>query len=334
MRQIFFALVIVWVGVIPAQTIRFESAHATMGSQFYIVCYAPDSATAQSAVATAWARIDQMNATLSDYDAESELFRLNLRAGEVGWVPVSADLYHALKYGKRLARKTDGAFDPTVGPLSRVWRKAFNQGQLPDSAAIAGVLPRVGYEKLEIHPFGRKVRLTDAGMRVDPGAFVKGWAADEGLRILKEAGIEAALVDAGGDLALGAAPPGTAGWRVEISLPDPEGNPSAGIALLSHCGIATSGDAYRYLDVAGVRYSHLVDPKTGKGVTHAASVTALARNGLKADAFATALSVMPPDKALVFSQKNHIGACWTIREGDKVVYRENRIYRKIRLGSD
>ncbi len=299
-----------------------------MGSQFAIVCFAKDSLTARVVAGQAWQRIDEMNRILSDYDPESELSTFNYKAGNAGWQVVSKDLYHALDYGKKLAAESNGAFDPTVGPLSRVWRRAFNQSVLPSDSALAAARLLVDYQQLILRG-GKEARLNRPGMRVDPGAFVKGWAADEALSILKRAGISRALVDAGGDLALGDPPPGKRGWRIELPGLDANQQPTTKVIERANAGIATSGDAYRYLTVDGVRYSHLVDPKTGMGLTHLSSVTVIARNGLEADAYATALSVMSPEDAFYFSAKKHLPAQWIVREASGLKVRQNPLFAAI-----
>jgi FAD:protein FMN transferase len=272
--------------------VRYESAHRQMGTTFRMVCYTPDTLRAAKAASVVWARVDSLNARLSDYLPDSELNRLCATAGSARWVVVSHDLGDILRQSRRFSRESEGAFDVTVGPLTRLWRRARSLRELPDSARIETARAAVGWQYVHVRraffkPKKYRVRLDAAGTQLDLGGIAQGYAADECLRLLREAGMPHALVDAGGDIALGEAPPDApAGWR--ISIPTATGDTTL---HLRRCGITTSGASFRYLEHAGVRYSHIVNPRTGWGLTHGYLVTVLARDATTADAWATAISV-------------------------------------------
>lgn len=135
---------------------------------------------------------------------------------------------------------------------------------------------------------GKRVKLRQKGLQLDLGGIAQGYAADRCLQILRHYGITRALADAGGDIALGDAPPHTNGW--EISIPGPDSSRST--LVLHNCGITTSGAKYRFLEVDGIRYSHIIDPRTGWGLQTHTHVTVQAPLGVEADAWATALSVL------------------------------------------
>ena len=193
-----------------------------------------------------------------------------------------------------------GRFDVTIGPVVNLWRKARRRHALPDSTVLNEALGLVGYREVVVNERNRTVVLGQPGMRIDLGAIAKGYAADEALRLLREQGFSRALVDAGGDVVVGDAPPGRDGWRIEIEgIRDPEadvGNPRT--LLLANRAVATSGDAYRYVEIDGIRYSHIVDPETGLGLTTRSSVTVVARDCMTADSLATAVSVLGPDRGM------------------------------------
>lgn len=267
---------------------RYEFSHPQMGTVFRLVFYTEkDSATAQSIAKQVFDRVDTLNAIFSDYLPESELNRLSDKAGSGKKIQVSEPLWEILRLSKSYAKASKGAFDPTVGALTRLWRRARNLKEPPDSTRIAAALETVDYRSIRLYK-NRRVQLKLKGTRLDLGGIAQGYAADECLSILKAAGISIALADAGGDIALGAAPPGVKGWHIERITSDSIKE----TLVLANCGITTSGATYRYFEAAnGVRYSHIVDPRTGWGITQPRLVTVLAPNAVTADAWATALSV-------------------------------------------
>ena len=271
---------------------RYEYEQALMGTSFRIVLYASAESEAAQAAQAAFSRVGELNALLSDWDPESELSRLG-RASEAGaptaWIPLSEELYAVLEAAEEVSRASDGAFDVTVGPYVRLWRRARRQFELPSTERLERARTSVGHGFLELDPERRAARLLAADMRLDLGGIAKGYALDEALRVLRERGLGRALVDGGGDLLLGEPPPGKAGWRVAV-----EGQSSR--LVLSQCSLCTSGDVYQHVELDGVRYSHLVDPRTGGALTHQRQVSVIAASGMEADALASALSVMGQDE--------------------------------------
>ncbi len=283
---------------VRAQTLeRFEFEHGAMGTKFRVVLYAQHPADANRAAAAAFRRVDQLDATLSDYDPLSELSRLSNTAGADEWVSVGDDLWSVLLRSAHLATVTDGAFDVTVGPLTRLWRWANRRGVLPDEERIAYARAAVGHRLIQFDRSSHRVRLVAPGMRFDVGAIGKGFTADAALAVLTRSGISHALIDAGGDIVASHPPPGTPGWRVEIPKVHNDTVGSETI-WLSDGAVATSGDTYRYVEVDGVRYSHIVDPATGLGLTVRRITTVFAPTAVEADALASAISVLGPIKGI------------------------------------
>lgn len=274
----------------PLQRFAFEEPH--MGTPFRIVLYAPDSTTAHQAATAAFARVEALNQALSNYIPDSELMQLAATAGSGSAVPVSDDLWMVLEAAQRLAEETDGAFDVTIGPLAKLWRKAFRRKTMPETDALAEAKSRVGYRHMVLDAQHQTVTLQVYGMVLDLGGIAKGYAVDEALVVLKSFGITSALVDGGGDIALGDAPPGALGWHISIAALNASGALEEEQHLLANRAVATSGDTYRFLQVGNTRYSHLIDPNSGLGVTHQALVTVVASSGMEADALASVISVM------------------------------------------
>ena len=273
---------------------RVRVEQVQMGSPFVFTCYAPSEAVAKSACRDAGRRVKALTAALSDYHDGSELNRLC-----DGYVPgepvhVSADLARVLARAREVSAASGGAFDVTVGPLVKRWRRVRLQRTLPTPKELAALRERVDWRAVAVDEAAGTVTIGKPGVRLDLGGIAKGYAADEAGRVLRDHGITRFLIDAGGDLLAGDPPPGEAGWR--IGLPDardPDAPPTAFLTL-ANAAVATSGDAYKFTQIDGVRYSHLVDTRTGLGLTDRSTVTVVAPSGMTADAFASAVSVLGP----------------------------------------
>jgi len=276
---------------------RFTFTEPHMGTMFKIVFYAADEPTANRATKDAFQRIAALDAMMSDYRPSSELMQLCQKAGGAP-VSVSEPLFFVLARAQEVSRLSDGAFDVTVGPVVRLWRRARKTQQLPDPEKLARARSLVGYQNIRLNERERTVQLLKPGMQLDLGGIAKGYAADEGLRVLKEHGITRALVAAGGDIAVSGPPPDAEGWTIGIApLVDPNGKPSRYL-LLHDAAVSTSGDAEQYVEIDGKRYSHIVDPKTGIGLIGQQSVTVVARHGIMADSLTKVVSVLGPERGL------------------------------------
>lgn len=284
-----------------------------MGTLFRIVLYAPDADTARRTFTAAFARVEALDRTLSDYQADSELNRLGQSPPETA-IKVSDDLFIVLEASQKLAEETGGAFDVTLGPLIRLWREARRERRLPTADQIASARARSGYQKLSLNASTQTVTLHTAGMQLDVGGIAKGYAADAALTVLRQAGVPQALVAASGDLAIGDAPPGQPGWRVGVESPaTAQTGGFARILILQHAAVSTSGDSEQHVEIGGTRYSHIVDPVSGVGMTTRIGVTVVAPNGLWADGLDTAVSVLGAKRGLALVSRYH-GASAMITE--------------------
>lgn len=269
-----------------SQQARFEFAQVHMGMEVRLVLYAGESAQARSAAAAAFDRIRKLEDTMSDYRDESEVRRLVLRPGE--WVPVSPDLCAVLAEALALAERSDGAFDPTAGPLVTLWRQARRTGRLPSPESIGFARARVGWRLVELRPDRCTVRLSLSGMVLDLGGLAKGYILDRALETARANNVGRVLITAGGDIVAGEPPPGRAGWRIELDGASPEMRKRA--ATLANVALSTSGDGEQFAVINGVRYSHVVDPRTGWPLTNRRQSYVIARSGMVADGLATALT--------------------------------------------
>jgi thiamine biosynthesis lipoprotein len=296
-------------GLLAAVTLQpYEAVEPHMGTLFSIKLYAADERQAKEAFQAAFARIAQLDATLSDYRADSELSRVTMSGAPVH---VSADLYAVLSKGQWLAAQTDGAFDVTLGPLTHLWRESRRARALPSGEALKDALSRSGFRKMHLDASAHTVCFDVPGMQLDVGGIAKGYAADEALKVLGKLGIQSALVAASGDLAFSDAPPAEKGWKIAIdALRRP--------MLLANAAVSTSGSTEQNFMVGGVRYSHILDPRTGLGLTSDLTTTVIARRGIDADGMATALNVLGPVSGLAFIEKQPDAAA-VIAGGEKIL---------------
>jgi thiamine biosynthesis lipoprotein len=278
----------------PALT-RYAFTEPHMGTRFRILLYAADEEAARKASRAAFARIAALDACMSDYNPDSELMRLCAKAGGEP-VPVSDELFFVLSRAQEVSQKSEGAFDDTVGPVVRLWRRARRTLQMPDPDKLAHARSLVGYKNVRLDARAHTVQLLRPGMQLDLGGIAKGYAADEALAVLKQTGIDRALVAAGGDIATSGPPPGAEGWKVAIA-PLTDDPPDAGPWMLLRDGaVSTSGDAEQFVVIDGKRYSHIVDPRTGLGLVGRMSATVVAPSGITADSLTKVVAVLGPDK--------------------------------------
>lgn len=282
-----------WAAAAPPQ--RYESSQVHMGMDFRVVFYADDSQAANRAIEAVWRRIEALDQAFSDYHADSELMQAVAQASRGEPAPLGDDLWRVLERSQELSAQSDGAFDVTVGPLTRLWRRARRQRAAPDPAELDAARQSVDWRFLRLDQPHRSLSLERPGMRIDLGGIAVGYTVDEALRVLRDRGIPRALVDGSGDIAVGDPPPGAAGWRIELQTLDPAANRAV---MLSRCAITTASDAAQHVEIGGRRYSHVIDPRRGEPLTVSRSVTVIAPDCFTADGLDTALSVLDIEAGL------------------------------------
>ena len=282
---------------------RFEFGHPKMGTQFKLVIYTTSSNKAQYIANQCINRINQLNTILSDYEETSEISQLSATAGSGKKIKVSPELWTILKKSNFYAKKSDGAFDISIGPLSKLWRSMFRRSEVFNGVKINNAKAKVGFHKIKFHPFSRRVRLTQKGMRLDAGGIAKGFTVDEVVKIIRQNDVTQFLVDGGGDIYVGHPPPDQLGWQIKLFIENSQGEKQEKIVQLKNTAIASSGDTYRFLEWEGKRYSHIIDPRTGYGVIDKKIVTVQASSCMKADAIASTLSVLNKSETARFIKK-------------------------------
>jgi thiamine biosynthesis lipoprotein len=270
-RLLAFAVVAIfchWVAAAEPPS-RFEFTEPQMGVPFKIVVYAADDAVANRAARAAFRRIEELNDILSDYEDESELNRLSRGSPHAEPVQVSDDLFRVLELSQLLAARTEGAFDVSVGPLVRLWRRARRQRELPTDERLAAARRAVDHRAIKLNRERKTVQLTKPRMRLDLGGIGMGYAVDEALAVLKAHGIDSAMIDASGDIGVSDAPPGSTGWRIGIAPEGSRRKPTK-FVLLQNAALTISGDTYQQVEIDGVRYSHTCPQSSGAPLLSAA----------------------------------------------------------------
>jgi thiamine biosynthesis lipoprotein len=310
----------------PAATLnRFTFTQTEMAVPIRIVLYAADDTTAATAARAGFSRFHDLNAAMSDYDPQSELRRLCDTSYEGKPIHVSDDLWRVLVRAIDVAKRSDGAFDVTVGPLVHLWRNARRTKELPSPKSIEAAKSRVGYQWVRLHSDQQAVELLRPTMRLDLGGIAKGYAVDEALRAIRKHGITRVMVEAGGNIGLGDPPPGRRGWRIGIAPPDAKSPPREYLSL-ARVAISTSGDMWQYAVIGGVRYSHLIDPHTGMALTDRSSVTVVGPDGLSTDGLSAAVAILGPQQGVKLVEATPGTAAFIVRlvDGQEQTYRSRK----------
>ena len=273
-----------------------------MGSPFNIILYADTKQMADSAAQESFKLVDSINLVCSDYDSSSELYKLRYAAVGIP-IKVSPILFELIYIANKAYKDADGSFDITVGPLSRLWRSARRSQQFPTHAAINEARKRIGSNKIQIDSGAQTITFLHPNMQLDMGAIAKGYAADKVLALLQSHGITTALVDAGGDMVAFGMPPQKKGWTIGINVPGQQEKLLERKLVLSNKAVATSGDAFQFMLHEGKKYGHIIDPRTGYGVTFQRNVTVVAPTATTADWLATACSILTLEQVKILAEK-------------------------------
>ncbi|MEX2403301.1 MAG: FAD:protein FMN transferase [Balneolales bacterium] len=300
--KIYSALIILLYLVLPKLSFgqsldRYEYSQVHMGTDFQIILYAPDSLVAQTASDAAYERIKELDQILSDYQEDSELNRLSSSSGSGKAVPVSDPLFYVINKAVNASELTDGAFDMTIGPFVKLWRITRRTQRLPSVDKINKASESVGYNYIELDESRQTVKLQEERMQLDAGGIGKGYAVDEALAILRDNNISSALIKGGGDIVVSNAPPNKKGWTIEVGMIE-DGKQISNSLTICDKAISTSGDLFQYVELDGARYSHIINPQTGLGLTNQSKVTVIAPDGITADSYSSAISVMGPEKGI------------------------------------
>lgn len=294
-----------------------ELTGSTMGTTWSVKWTGDPASPADDLHSRIQSRLADINRLMSTYDPESELSRFN-RSETTDWFPVSAETALVVARALEIAELSGGAFDPTVGPLVNLWsfgpdRRTFAP---PADEDLQQAQTAVGYQRVSVRNTPPALRRSDPQIQLDLSAIAKGFGVDALSALLDEAGVTNYLVEIGGEVrarGINEDHP----WRLGIERPAELREGLAATVELEHGALATSGDYRNYFVKDGERFSHTIDPATGRPVTHTlASVSVLADDCMTADGWATALLVLGPQKGLEFANQQQLAAYFLIRDGD------------------
>ncbi|MCY2974854.1 MAG: FAD:protein FMN transferase [Planctomycetota bacterium] len=289
----------------------YETTFPAMGSTMSIIAYAPNESQATKAFEEAQQEVERLNSIMTDYESDSEL-NLFVKSSPTP-TPLSKDLWNVLVASQSWYQRTDGAFDASIGALTRMWRAARRAKSEPSSDQIARAVSLCGWQHISLDNKTHAGTIDKQEVKIDLGGIAAGYIIDATFDIMIKHGLSKCLINAGGDIRCGDSPPGRIGWRIEIApLADmPKSETSAGnennqkLPLrrihLSNASIVTSGDLWQFYEFNGIRRSHILDPKTGIGVPGPTVVAVIASKCIDADAAATAISVMGIKEGMLFA---------------------------------
>jgi thiamine biosynthesis lipoprotein len=279
---------------------RYEYSAPSMGTNLKLAVYAESEHKAQRAIDAGLAEIERLIPIVNNYDPDSEISRLSSQVRQK--VRLSPDLSAVFRHARRWHEISDGAFDVTIGPLTRLWSQARRDRRLPVAETLDAARSRMGWQHVrwfdgDASKAGSdSVELLLEGMRIDISGMATGYILDRAFEAIRQVGIESLLIDVGGDIRVGKAPPGSDGWRIDIAGLG-TASPRLSQRRLVDGAITTSGDLNQFVEIDGVRYSHLIDPRSGDPVPRRQSATAIAATALDADAGATALCVLGMERS-------------------------------------
>ena len=293
----------------------------TMGTSYMVKVVGGEFVDDETIRLSVDAELRAVNDEMSTYLPSSLLSKFN-QSKSTDWIDVNANVVDVVRYAQQVSKATDGAFDVTVGPLVNAWHFGPDEKtkQIPSDEAIATLLQQVGYEKLSYREDPPALKKSVAELQVDLSSIAKGHGVDRVVDRLARLGLENVFVEIGGEVRTSGSKPDKP-WAVGIQMPDAASN----TVLIAHAmkpessqtSMATSGDYRIFYVVDGKRYSHTIDPRTGRPVEHSmVSVTVVAENCMAADAWATAINVVGPDQAIQLAQTNERGVLTVWREGD------------------
>jgi thiamine biosynthesis lipoprotein len=293
-----FGALMVTAALIQPALERHTYQRVVMGAPCTITLYAPNKGMADRAADSAFTSLDHVDRTLSDWSPTSEASGLPLHAGTRA--PVSSLLALALTRSQEFWSASEGAFDPTIAPVSWMWRTARQRGVPPDAHHIAAAMQQVGMSHIQMGQDAEWYMTDIPGVRLDFGGIGQGLGLAQAALALRSQGIRSALIDLSGDLTALQPPPHTEGWRVWVPC-------IQSMVLLANASLTVSGDEFQHLDApapdAPTRFSHIIDPRTGWAIPNSQPVVVVAPDPVEADALATALSVLGPTRSTALLAK-------------------------------
>ena len=327
-KKVSFFFIVFFISVHCFAQKKYVFEQPKMGSPFTITIYTADSLKAATLAALAFALADSLNNLLSDYIDSSEINRLSMSSGKGLFVPVSRPLFQIIQEAQRASVLSNGAYDITIGPVVKLWRATRKSGVFPPPDSLQSALQKTGYKYVHLDTINQRVWLEKKGMRLDVGGLGKGFVAKAALHFLKQNGCTETMINAGGKIVTGDEPGNQKGWLIGINQPEEKQEILPQMLSLHNMAVATSGDLYQHIEINGKIYSHIVNPKTGVGLTNSKNVTAIAADGTMADWLSTACSILTVKQAMRLIKKIPQSALLiTEKKNGKIEKRSSKLFK-------
>ena len=289
-KQIGTLFIILLIAVPISAQQSFHRSLKLMGSGFQITVVVKDSMEANRVIDLAISEISRIEKLISSWDPNSETSEINMNAGIKG-VKVSAELYDLIERAIGLSGLTDGAFDISYASMDKIWKFDGSMKKMPSKEEIKSSVSKVGFQKIILDSRNKSVFLKDKGMKIGFGAIGKGYAADQAKALLLKNNVQAGIINASGDMNTWGRQPNGNEWTVAITNPLNK-TKAAAVVPISNGAVVTSGNYEKFVQFNGIRYAHIIDPRTGYPATGILSVTVFAPKAELADALATSVFVM------------------------------------------
>lgn len=297
-----------------------------MGSKFDITISAVDSLQAERYIDEVITEITRIENLISDWKFDSQVSEINRMAGKQA-VKVDQELFDLTQRALFFSQITDGAFDISSAAMDKIWKFDGSMKQLPSKEELTKAIEKVGYQNIILNPADTTVFLKKEGMKIGFGATGKGYAADKGRNLMQQMGVKAGIVNASGDMAVWSDDIPQKKWRIGINNPF-KNNDITEVVTLCNGAITTSGDYEKFAEIASVRYSHIMNPKTGMPATGLTSVTVIGPSAETANGFSTSLMVLGRKEGLRLLKKHPEYACLMITDNGRVYRSKN--FKKIK----
>lgn len=293
-----------------------EISGGIFGTTYHINVVLPeDNARLKALAQGIQTELEQVDKAMSTWKQDSELSRFNQKPNQSDWTALSAPLFEVIQRAQEISAQTDGAFDATIGPVVNLW--GFGPNARPEHAPsdqeLESALSVTGWEFLELDPDASAIRAKQP-QYIDLSGIAKGYGVDVVARYLDSQGVQAYLVEIGGEVRTRGRKPNDDVWRLAVETPSEQARQVNVVVALDRKSMATSGDYRNYYESDGRRYSHTIDPDTGKPIDHRlASVTVISEDCMTADALATAFTVMGFERAMSLATRENIPAHFIVR---------------------
>lgn len=326
-KFLFAALVFVFTESVVGQ-IAVKKNTVLMGSRFDITIVAKDSAVAENYIGQVIAEISRIEELISDWKPTSQISEVNKNAG-IQPVKVDREVFELTRRALFFSEITDGAFDISFAAMDKIWKFDGSMDTLPDEKTIQKAIEKIGYQNIILDSVESTIFLKLPGMKIGFGATGKGYAADKGRELMESLGVVSGIVNASGDLSAWGVQPDGSFWKIGVNHPY-KPHKVADVLSISDGAVTTSGDYQKFIEFGGVRYSHIINPKTGMPATGLTSVTVLGPNAEMANGFSTSIMVLGKDKGLELLRKYPDYAGLLITDSGKMI--RSKHYKKVKNG--